>query len=66
LFRAPQLRLHRAIGRFCDTELALRFGMFGLQAFEVGGLPQGVGAQGTEGGGEGFALCCIALRMCTY
>jgi hypothetical protein len=35
--------------------------VLGLQAGEVGGLAEEVGAEGAEGVGEVFALGCVAL-----
>lgn len=45
----------------CKVDLALGLEVAGLKAGEVLGLAEGVGAQGTEGGGEGFAVFGVAL-----
>lgn len=44
-------------------DLALGLGVFLLQAGEVVGLAEGVGAEGAKGGGERFAVFSVALLM---
>jgi hypothetical protein len=51
----------RGFGGLAQADLALCVGVFFLQALDVVGLPQGLGAEGTEGGGEGLAVLGIAL-----
>jgi hypothetical protein len=51
----------RGFGGLAQADLALGVGVFFLQALDVVGLPQGLGAEGTEGGGEGLAVLGIAL-----
>jgi hypothetical protein len=44
-------------------DFALGLGVFLLQAREVVGLAEGVGAEGTKGCGEGFAMLSVALLL---
>jgi hypothetical protein len=51
----------RGFGGLAQADLALCVGVFFLQALDVVGLPEGLGAEGAEGGGEGLAVLGIAL-----
>lgn len=62
LFRAAELLLQRAFAGVCETEFALGFGVFRLEAFGVGGLAEGIGAEGADGLREVLALSCVALE----
>jgi hypothetical protein len=58
-----QLRTQRRLGGFADAGFPLGVGALFLQPLDVVGLAQGFGAEGAEGGGEGFAVFGIALEV---
>ena len=51
----------RGFGGLAQGDLSLCVGVFFLQVLDVVGLPEGLGAEGAEGRGEGFAVLGIAL-----
>lgn len=57
-----QLCFQGGVLRVGNIDFALGFDVAVLQAGEMVGLSQGVGAQGAESGGEGFAVLGITLR----